>query len=103
MTDGDKAMRYIEEVEAGTAVCPELVLLDLNLPKASGLEILQRIRVSTVCEQVPVAVFSSSDATKDVQDATRLGADRYIKKPTNLDEFLKIGSIIRALLKKPPV
>jgi chemotaxis family two-component system response regulator Rcp1 len=101
MTDGDKAVRYLDEVDAGTTVCPEIVILDLNLPKTTGRDVLARIRASPTCGQVPVAVFSSSDAAKDVQDASRLGANRYVKKATNLDDFLKIGGVIKELLEMP--
>jgi DNA-binding response OmpR family regulator len=101
LTDGDKAVRYMDEVDAGTAVCPEIVILDLNLPKTTGRDVLVRIRASPTCGQVPVAVFSSSDAAQDVQDASRLGANRYVKKATNLDDFLKIGGVIKELLEMP--
>jgi CheY-like chemotaxis protein len=91
----------MDQVDAGSAPCPVLVVLDLNLPKRNGREVLERIRQSPCCGKVPVAVFSSSDAATDRQEAARLGANRYIQKPSNLDEFLKIGGILRTLLDKP--
>jgi CheY-like chemotaxis protein len=70
----------------------------LNLPKTPGLEVLERIRASPLCAEIPIAIFSSSDAPEDRRNAARLGASRYIKKPTNLDDFLKIGSVLREML-----
>ena len=101
MTDGEKAVRFMDDVDAGIAPCPALVILDLNLPKRSGLEVLQRIRESRPCGNVPVAVFSSSDAAKDKEEAASLGANLYIRKPSNLDDFLRIGSVLKALLSEP--
>lgn len=100
VSDGEKALKFIDEVEAGRAVCPSLVILDLNLPKTDGREVLQRIRESSL-RKVPVAVFSSSGAVEDKQAAARLGADRYIQKPSNLDDFLGIGGIVKILLHEP--
>jgi len=99
MTDGEKAVRFFDEVEAGTAPCPALVVLDLNLPKVAGSEVLQRIRESRLCSDVPVAIFSSSDAVTDRQQAAKLGANQYIRKPSNLDDFLKVGGALKKLLK----
>lgn len=101
MTDGEKAVRFMDDVDAGAVPCPVLVTLDLNLPKRSGREVLLRIRESQFCRNVPVAIFSSSDAAKDKEEAASLGANRYIKKPSNLDDFLKIGSVLNALLNEP--
>jgi CheY-like chemotaxis protein len=98
MTDGEKAIRFMDEVDAGAAPCPALVSLDLNLPKRTGREVLQRIRESRFCRDVPVAIFSSSDDAKDKQVAASLGANRYIKKSSNLEDFLQIGSVLKTLL-----
>jgi two-component system response regulator len=100
MNDGAKALDFVDDVDAGTAPCPALVILDLNLPKASGRDVLQRIRQSPICGSVPVAVFSSSGAEKDRADAASLGANQYIQKPLDLDEFLKVGGILRLLLEQ---
>jgi CheY-like chemotaxis protein len=101
MTDGEKAFRFMDDVDAGAAPCPVLISLDLNLPKRTGCEVLQRIRESHFCRNVPVAIFSSSDAAKDREEAASLGANRYIKKPSNLEDFLQIGSVLNALLNEP--
>ena len=99
VTDGEKALQFFDDVDTGSAPCPALVVLDLNLPKVSGGEVLQSIRESRLCSDVPVAVFSSSDAAADRQRAATLGANQYIKKPSNLEDFLKVGSALKKLLK----
>jgi CheY-like chemotaxis protein len=98
LRDGEKALEFIEQVDGGRLPCPQLVILDLNLPKTSGREVLQRMRVSPVCGNVPVVILSSSEAPKDKQETAALGATRYIRKPPTLDEFLKIGGVLKTLL-----
>ncbi len=98
IADGDSAVRYIERIDAGGEPIPALIVLDLNLPKRTGLEVLKAIRASIESRSTPVAVFSSSNATKDVQDSARLGANRYIRKPSNLDEFLGIAGQLKSLI-----
>lgn len=98
LTDGEKAIRFFSEIDEGGAPCPALVVLDLNLPKRTGLEVLQSIRERGTCRETPVVVFSSSTAPQDVQESRRLGANLYIRKPSNLDEFLQVGGRLKALL-----
>ncbi|HWD40648.1 MAG TPA: response regulator [Fimbriimonas sp.] len=73
-----------EEVQA----VPDLVLLDLKLPKVTGLDVLRAIRKSPSMELVPVVVFSSSDQRQEVNRAYALGANSYVRKPTAYDEYL---------------
>jgi DNA-binding response OmpR family regulator len=98
LTDGERAMRFMDEVDDGIVPCPALVVLDLNLPRKTGSEVLRRIRRSASCGTVPVAICSSSDADKDKEEAARLGANRYIRKPSNIEEFLHIGAVLKGLL-----
>jgi CheY-like chemotaxis protein len=98
LRDGQEALQFIDEVDAGNSPCPDLVVLDLNLPKVNGREVLKRIRLSPVFGDTPVVILSSSDAGKDRQDTAALGASRYIRKPSSLDDFLKIGGILKAFL-----
>ncbi|MGH9633004.1 MAG: response regulator [Bryobacteraceae bacterium] len=98
LRDGEEAVEFIEQVDEGDAACPQLVILDLNLPKKTGREVLERMRTSPVCGRVPVAILSSSDAARDKEVTARLGVSRYIRKPSNLDEFLRIGGILKDLL-----
>jgi DNA-binding response OmpR family regulator len=101
ITDGDKAIRYIDAMERQQAGCPDLVILDLNLPKRSGREVLQSIRRSAHWRNTTVVVLSSSDARQDQADAMDLGARRYISKPLRLEEFLRLGAVFKELLDTP--
>lgn len=98
VSDGEQAINLIHEIESAPEVCPSLIVLDLNLPKKSGREVLQRIRESPECSHVPVAILSSSDARKDREEAAQLGAVRYIRKPSSLDEFMNVGEILKGIL-----
>jgi two-component system, chemotaxis family, response regulator Rcp1 len=96
--DGDEAFRFLDEVERGAAECPVLFVLDLNLPKRSGRHVLARIRKSPACKDATVVVLSSSAAEQDKREAAQLGANRYITKPIDLDEYLEIGDALKAML-----
>jgi two-component system, chemotaxis family, response regulator Rcp1 len=98
LSDGEQALKLIARAETGEVACPELVILDLNLPKADGRQVLQRMRASSRCSSVPVVILSSSEAPEDIDQAKRLGATRYLKKPSNLDAFLSLGAIFKDLL-----
>ena len=100
INDGHKAFDFLDELDAGGDVpCPSLVVLDLNLPKRSGRDVLKRIRVSSRCREIPVVVFSSSDAEKDKREAAQFGANHYITKPTDLDAFLNIGAVLKPFMR----
>jgi chemotaxis family two-component system response regulator Rcp1 len=98
IVDGEKAIEYIQAIEAEAAPCPDLAIVDLNLPKKPGREVLQRVRLSARCRHIPVVILSSSDAERDKADAMRFGASRYLRKPSKLDEFLSLGAIFKAVL-----
>jgi CheY-like chemotaxis protein len=100
-TDGEKAMEFLGEVDGGTCGGPALVVLDLNLPRVNGREVLARIRNSPVCGKIPVVVFSSSDSARDRDEAEGLGATLYLKKPSNLEDFLEVGTLLKGLLETP--
>jgi DNA-binding response OmpR family regulator len=99
LEDGEKAVDFIEDLDQNeTAPCPDLVLLDLNVPKKSGDQVLERIRSSRRCAQIPVVVVTSSDSPKDRSRAAMLGATQYFQKPSKLDEFMKLGSLVRSVM-----
>jgi chemotaxis family two-component system response regulator Rcp1 len=97
-TDGEAAIQFVQSVDAQEFACPDLVIIDLNLPKKPGREVLECLRLSVTCDQVPVVILSSSDAAQDRADVARLGASRYIRKPSRLEEFLSLGAIFRETL-----
>ena len=92
-------MRFVDE-EAKDLPSPDLIILDLNLPRKSGREVLEHIRASDRMGKVRVVVLSSSDAPKDMEESFRLGIAKYIRKPSSLSDFMKIGGVLRALLEK---
>ncbi len=98
--DGQQAIEFIARAEADpNAPCPHLVLLDLNLPKKDGFEVLQRLRASARCKAIPVLVITSSDSPGDRNLAAKLGAS-YFRKPPSLEEFLKLGAVLKKLLQE---
>jgi CheY-like chemotaxis protein len=94
--DGEQAAHYIETFDAA-APPPNLVLLDLNLPKVDGKDLLVKIRQNAHLRSTPVAIFTSSDSPADRYETAELGATCYIKKPPTLDEFLAVGGLIKQL------
>jgi len=98
ISDGDRAVRFIQDLDARPMSCPDLVIVDLNLPKRSGLEVLESVRKSLKSRDALVAILSSSDIQQDRTDAERLGASRYIRKPLHLAEFISIGAIFKEML-----
>lgn len=98
ISDGDEAIRFITALDAQSGACPDLVIIDLNLPKATGLEVLKTMRQSEKCRQAATLIFSSSDVESDRLEAKRLGASRYLRKPLRLEEFLKVGAVFRDVL-----
>jgi DNA-binding response OmpR family regulator len=98
--DGERALEFIQAAEKdANAPFPHLVLLDLNLPKIAGLEVLRKIRASAKCRDVPVLVVTSSDSPSDRMGAAAMGAG-YFRKPVTYDEFVKIGAVLRAFIQE---
>jgi DNA-binding response OmpR family regulator len=97
--DFEQAKRRLEGIRLG-APCPDILLMDLNLPKGNGFELLRLFRENTACHGVPVIVVSSSNAARDRDQAAELGAVNYFRKPTDLDEFLKLGQMVADSLQK---
>jgi two-component system response regulator len=77
---------------------PDLVILDLNLPKNDGIEILEAMRRSVPFADVPIAVLSSSSSPRERAKIEKFAVCRFITKPPYLDEFLAIGTAIKELL-----
>ncbi len=98
--DGEELLAFLEAAEAGEASCPDVVLLDLNLPRYGGALLLEKLRQSRRCAHLPIVVVTSSDSPGDRDLASRFGANAYFTKPTDYDEFMRIGSIVRALLEQ---
>jgi chemotaxis family two-component system response regulator Rcp1 len=97
LADGEQALIYLNSrVRNSDSAAPDLVLLDLNLPKRDGWEVLQVLRRSPDLTRTPVVILSSSNAPDDLKRAASVDSVIYIRKPTNLDDFLAIGKRIEA-------
>lgn len=94
--DGAEAIKFIAKIDENN--CPDVVLLDMNLPKIDGSEVLSELRNHPLCAQTPVIVMSSSDSKQDRQRMEKLGVSRYFRKPTDLDAFLQLGKVVQELL-----
>ena len=98
-TDGKDVLRLISfQDPPDEDIDFSLIILDLNLPRHDGIEILQRLRENPNLTHVPVVVLTSSDSPRDRLMATNLGAARFIRKPSNLEEFLSLGAVFKTLL-----
>ena len=97
--DGQQAIDFITRAEQDVqAPPPHVLMLDLNLPKRHGFEVLRRLRTSAKFQHVPVLIVSSSDAPADHRQAEDLRA-AYFRKPPSLDEFMKLGGVLKQLLR----
>jgi two-component system, chemotaxis family, response regulator Rcp1 len=95
LEDGVEAMAFLDRRgKYATALRPDLVILDLNLPKKDGLAVLTAIKARPELRQIPVVIFSTSQLSKDIVRSYALGANCYVGKPGNLkDFFLAVKSI----------
>jgi two-component system, chemotaxis family, response regulator Rcp1 len=99
LTDGDAALAFIRREGAyANAAIPDLILVDLNLPKCDGEDILRAIGHTKHLAGVPVCAWSSSQSRRDRDLLKELGVVRFITKPSGLDQFMEIGKILRDLL-----
>ena len=89
--DGQEALAYLRhEGPYANVALPDLILLDLNMPKKDGREVLAEIKADGELRRIPVLVFTISNAEKDILEAYNLQASAYITKPIDLDEFIKV-------------
>jgi two-component system response regulator len=90
--DGVEALDYLfgtgPHAGRDVSVTPQVVLLDLKLPKLDGLEVLRRIRSNETTRTLPVVILTSSKEERDVIEGYRSGCNSYVRKPVNFDEFL---------------
>jgi two-component system response regulator len=92
--DGEQCMRYLETADPSAR--PDLILLDLHMPRMDGLEVLQALARDDAFKRIPVVVLTTSDAPDDVDAAYRLGCNSYVLKPIGFEPFAKlIGDLTR--------
>lgn len=104
--NGEDALKLV--TGDGDSPRPDIFVLDLNLPRLGGGQVLERIRANPNFKDTPVIVLTSSDSSRDRARALELGADHYFCKPTDLRSFMDLGRVIHKTVmegrrKSPPV
>ncbi len=107
--DGKEALQFLlaegQYEDRDPALTPVVILLDLNLPKLSGLEVLERLRANPLTKCVPVVILTSSSEEEDVVNSYKLGANSFVRKPVEFNRFAdavrQIG-LYWLLLNEPP-
>lgn len=92
--DGEEVLAWIPRWEAGEPR-PVVILLDVNMPKIGGLEVLQQLKSHAVCRTIPVVMLTTSAVGRDIDTAYRCGANSYIVKPVDFDKFVAIARDIQ--------
>ncbi len=97
--DGEEALEFVFQrgryAKPGAAPRPDLVLLDLNLPKKNGLEVLVQIKTNDALRDIPVIILTTSDRDEDVRRCYLHGANNYLTKPVQFDECVKLVAQIQ--------
>jgi two-component system, response regulator len=104
MRDGAEALAYLLPSDGDGMPRPALILLDLNLPKVGGLEVLRKMRADERTQMIPVVVLTSSKLEEDILDSYRNGANAYVRKPVRFSEFteaVKTLGVFWLLLNEP--
>jgi two-component system, chemotaxis family, response regulator Rcp1 len=90
-SDGAKAISFLRhQGEYAKAPAPDLVVLDLNLPRKDGREVLSEVKADPALAKIPVVIFTTSQANSDVTRSYELGANCYLRKPGNLPDFVAV-------------
>jgi two-component system, chemotaxis family, response regulator Rcp1 len=91
VNDGVEAISFLRrQGKYAQAPVPDLVVLDLNLPRKDGCEVLSNIKADPSLAKIPVVIFTTSQASSDISRSYKLGANCYLKKPGNLPEFIAV-------------
>ena len=97
MPNGIEAMAFLRrEGKYATATRPDLILLDLNLPRKDGREVLADIKADAQLRRIPVVILTTSQAEEDIATAYHLYANSYISKPVDLDQFIRVVQSIES-------
>lgn len=99
LQNGEEAVDYVEEAETkanrdNTGVLPKLILLDIKLPLVNGIEVLERLKKSEALKNVPVVMLTSSREERDIEDSYDNGANSYLVKPINYNDFKMLSSLL---------
>jgi two-component system response regulator len=93
-SDGEQALEYLQPADEDQALRPALVLLDVNLPKVDGLEVLRRIRSHSRTAGLPVVILTTSNEERDIVDSYRLGANSFVRKPVMFGDFVDATKVL---------
>jgi CheY-like chemotaxis protein len=97
--DGAQAVEFLAKAGTpGHAPCPDLLLLDLNLPKLDGFGVLQEFRKRPECVHTPVIIVTSSDELRDHNRIEALHVSSYFRKPLEYEAFMKLGAVVKEIL-----
>ena len=89
--DGVEALAFLRrQGKYVTAPKPDLILLDLNLPKKDGREVLEEVKRDDQLQHIPIVILTTSQAERDIAESYRLRANAYVTKPVDLEQFLKV-------------
>ncbi|NBE80929.1 response regulator [Micromonospora rubida] len=107
VSDGDEALAYLRrEGQFADAVAPDLILLDLNLPRRDGREVLEEIKQDEQLCRIPVVVLTTSQADEDILRSYQLHANAYVTKPVDFEQFIsvvrQIDEFFVSVVKLPP-
>ena len=91
--DGEEALAFIPRWEAGEPM-PAVILLDINLPKVSGLEVLRQLKNHERFRRIPVVILTSSREDRDLKTAYDIGVNSYIEKPVSFSKFVEVAEQI---------
>ena len=89
-SDGEEALRYLTQAERLGKPVPDIIFLDLNLPKKDGREVLAEIKRDPALKIIPVVILTTSEADQDIQKSYELHANCYITKPVDINHFIEL-------------
>jgi DNA-binding response OmpR family regulator len=90
LEDGARAISYFSSGEGDSSIC-DLILLDLNLPRVNGFEVLEFLKASAKLKMIPVVVLSGSSSQQDIKLSYELGANTYLSKPTAIEDVFEMA------------
>ena len=104
VSDGEKAINFLSQLEDDASLpCPDLIILDINLPRKPGRAVLAHLRKCARSGSIPVLIVTSSNSDRDREEMESLGTRAYFRKPSEYDEFMKLGDLVGSLLTSRPV
>ena len=93
--NGETAINILKKNIENNEKSPDLIILDINLPRVTGLEVLKEIKLLKPISSIPVVIFTSSDSTSDMNCSYVQGADLFIRKPNNINGFKEVANYIK--------